>query len=182
MPDKLFTVGDYDVAEMELTWEKVSALWERIQEYKTIFSDLTAGNFDNFVRLLIQPHTYWVEISSNGTLNGIIYFERMESTVEAFAHLLFFDRKPAEKVEVCNHLIDFMFDNFPLNRITAEVPQMYYGVLRLLEKLQFTREGVRRRAVLIGGRWNNIVIMGITRSEVTNVVSVGGDSDTRTDS
>lgn len=168
----LFTVDKWDVCEMRLSWEKIAILWNKLEQHKTLFSDLTRGDFDNYVRLLVQPHTYWLEIYEGDELLGIVYFDRLESGVEAYANLVLFDRKPAEKRHVIKAIMEHMFREFPLNRITGHVPDIYFATTRLLKRLGFKQEGVKREAVLMGGRWVDIVIMGILRSEVIDVVSI----------
>ena len=168
----LITVGKWDVCEMKLSWEKIAILWSKLEQHKTLFSDLTRDDFDNYVRLLVQPHTYWLEIYAGDDLLGIVYFDGLESGIEAYTHLVLFDRKPAEKLHVCKAIMEHMFREFPLNRISAYTPDIYFATIRLFKRLGFKQEGVKREAVLLGGRWVDIVTMGILRSEVTDVVSI----------
>lgn len=171
--EPLLTVNRWDVCEMQLSWDKIALLWRKLEQHKSLFSDLTRGDFDNYVRLLLQPNTYWLEIYEDDELLGIVYFDGLESNVDAHTHLVFFDRKPAEKLHVCRAIMEHMFEKFPLNRITAQVPDIYFATIRLLKRLGFSSEGVKREAVLLGGRWINTAYMGILRSEVTGVISDG---------
>ncbi len=163
----LLTVDRWDVCEMKLSWEKVGLLWRKFSEHRSLFSDLTRGDFDNYVRLLLRPYTYYLEVYEGDELKGITSFEGLQAGVDASMHAMMFDRKPAEKLPVYQAIIKHMFAEFPLNRITATPPDIYFGTIRLLKKLGFKQEGVKREAVLLGGRWVNLVNMGILRSEVT---------------
>ena len=96
---------------------------------------------------------------------GIVWFGDMDQVVDCTAHMVFFDRQPAEKLELCRTLMQWMFDQFPLHRITVTPPAIYHATIRLLEKLGFTKEGCKREAVLLGGKWNDQLIFGITRKE-----------------
>jgi len=174
-PNNLVKVsyGPWEAREMRLTWDKVSALWDMLCRHKTLFSDLTRGDVGNYVRLLIQPHTYWLEICDENDLVGIIYFDSFDEVVDIRGHMVFFDRKPAEKVELCRLVVQYMFENFAINRITVPVPALYHATARLMKKLGLTHEGTMRDKMLIGGRWHDVLIFGITRREVLDAVSTG---------
>lgn len=158
--------GDFTVEPMTLNPDKIKMIWDRLQKHKTLFSDITRGNVGVFVRSLADHQTIWFEVRNRGVLVGLIWFEGMGQIVDCVVHIVFFDRKPTSKLEVCRKLMRWMFDNYPLQRITVTPPVIYYGTIRLLNTLGFTREGCKRRAVLLGGKWNDVLIYGITREEV----------------
>lgn len=155
----------WEVRDLDLTPPKVAELWRVIQRHKTLFSDLTAGDVGNFIRCLLAPHTMWFEIRKRDVLVGLIWFGEMEYVVEANAHMAFFDRRPAEKREVCTKVVQWMFDTFPLQRITVMLPAPYTATNRLLVKMGFRFEGKKVGAVLLDKRWNDMLIFGMTRRE-----------------
>lgn len=161
----LFMVDKWAVREMQLSPKKIEALWEILQKYKTLFSDLTRADSSNFVQVLATPHTMWFEVIEYDAIVGIIWFGDLYQVVDCTAHVVFLDRQPSEKVEVCRVLMKWMFDNFPLHRITVTPPAIYHATIRLLEKLGFEKEGCKREAILLGGKWNDQMIYGITRNE-----------------
>lgn len=165
-PKTLFTVDRWVVRELVLTWPKVTQLWNDMQAYKTLFSDLTRGDFNNFLRLVTQPNTVWFEVMEGEKTIGVLWLSDLELMIDANAHMVFFDRKPQEKVGVCKELIRWAFSNIPLQRISVELPIIYYATIRLVEKLGFKYEGTRRRSVLIGG-WKDVKMFGILREEVS---------------
>lgn len=165
MPN-IITDGDLSVEPMVLTPDKIKLIWQRLQRHKTLFSDLTRGDVGVFVRSLTDQGSLWFEVREHGVIVGLVWFENMSQVTECTAHLVFLDRKPASKIGVCKQIIKWMFDNYPLQRITVTPPVIYHGTVRLLKTLGFTREGCKRRAVLLGGKWNDVLIYGITREEV----------------
>lgn len=166
MASTIAVVGKWEIGEMDLTWSKVLILWERLQQFKTLFSDLTRKDFANWLNTLSQPNSMWFEVREIGTQDivGIIWFGGLSSIIEAEGHMVFFDRKPMEKLAVSRELVSWMFRSFPLRRITVELPEIYHGTMRLLERLDFSREGCKREAVLLGGKWLGMRIYGLTRS------------------
>ncbi len=162
----ILSVEKWQVREMELTQEKVKALWELLQRYPSLFSDLTKGDQKSFVSTLLVPDSVWLEIVDYDVPVGIVWFGELNQVIDTNAHLVFFDRRPAEKLELCKEIVRWMFLNFPLQRITASPPVIYMATTRLLNKMGFTREGTKRKAALIGGKWVDMAIYGITREEV----------------
>jgi RimJ/RimL family protein N-acetyltransferase len=165
--DVLFEVDKWQVRELSgLSPDKVDALWQMLQKHKTLFSDVTAGNKENFVQALIAPNTMWFEVREEGVLVGVIWFGQMYEVTDCLAHMVFFDRRPAEKLEVSREMMRWMFKSFPIHRITVMPPVIYYAVIRLLEKLGMRQEGRKRESVLLGGKWVDQLIFGILRTEV----------------
>lgn len=161
----IFMEDKWAVREMELTPYKLDALWNMLQRYKTLFSDFTRADPANFINVISAPHTMWFEIVEYDAVVGIVWFGELHQMVDCTAHMVFFDRAPAEKINVCRTLMQWMFDNFPLRRMTVTPPEIYHATSRLLLKLGFTLEGRKREAFLIGGKWNDQLIYGITRQE-----------------
>ena len=151
---------------MELGWPKIVRLWDKVKEHKTLFSDLTRDNFVNFVGYLTQAQSIWLEIYQDGELIGIVCFTGMQSIVDIEVHMVVFDRRPAEKLPIMKEIVRYMFKNFPINRITAHTPVIFYATIRLLKKLGFTEEGCKRQAMCISDRWFDVTMHGITREEV----------------
>lgn len=164
--NELFTVDRWTVRELELTQEKTLAVWQMLQRYKTLFSDLTRGKPSEFVQALTNPNNLWFEVIEYDVIIGIIWFSDLSQITDCTAHMVFFDRKPTEKAEVCREMIRWMFNNFPLNRITVTPPAMYHATIRLLKRLGMKYEGCKRQSVLIGGKWNDQHFYGILRSEI----------------
>jgi len=166
MMEPLLVVDRWTIYELELTREKITALWNLLQKYRTLFSDITYQDAGNFVQAVTANDSLWFEVREHDAIVGIIWFGDIHQVVDCTVHVVFFDRKPAEKIEVCRAVMRWMFKNFPIHRITVTPPTIYLATVRLLERLGFTREGTKREAVLMGGQWNDQAIYGITRTEV----------------
>lgn len=165
---------------MVLSWEKVEELWKLMERHKSLFSDLTRGDVRNFINVLMQKDTAWFEIwetympggpSSDVNvftplpLVGIVWLMGLEATVDANVHMVFFDRKPREKKAVIIALMKWVFDHYPMHRVTAEVPDFFNAQHRFIKDLGLVREGIKRQAVLSAGKWHDLVIYGLLRSE-----------------
>lgn len=144
---------------------RLKGMWMLLQRFPTLFSDLTRGDFDNFVASVTAEGTLMLEVREGHVPVGYIKVQDLQQEIDCNAHVVFFDRKPAEKAQLCKLVTKWLFDNFPLRRITAEVPDIYTHTIRLAEKIGFRREGMRRKAVCIGGQWRNVMLFGLLREE-----------------
>lgn len=159
------TVDQWVIQDLTLTPEKAKAIWDILQRHATLFSDLTRGDPRNFLRAVTADHTLWFEVRQHDTLVGIIWFSDLHLLTDVSAHMAFFDRMTFEKLPVCKAIIKWMFQNFPIHRMTVTPPDLYTATIRLLRRLGFTHEGTKREAVLLSGKWRDQMIFGITRTE-----------------
>ena len=165
----ILSVERWQVKEMVLSWGKVAALWELMGRFTTLFSDLTRGDFQNFFNVLTQQRTLWFEIWEGEDLVGMLWLTDMDLTVDASAHMAFFDRKPAEKKAVVAALIRWVFERYPFHRMSVSVPRMYHATHRLVEGLGFRREGTKQEAVMIHGKWDDLKLYGLLRAQLEEV-------------
>ena len=162
----LVECGRFTVRDLSLSWEKVALLWAMISKFRTLFSDLTRGDVDNFLRFITDTDSVWLEIYDDENLNGIVCLTNLQKVIDTDAHVIFFDREVSNKVDVCKAVVRWSFDTLPLQRMSVDVPVIYHRTIRLVRGIGFKFEGERRRAVLIGGHWLNVLQFGITRAEV----------------
>jgi ribosomal-protein-alanine N-acetyltransferase len=62
-------------------------------------------------------------------------------------------------------LVDFLFDELPINRVFLLVFEHNARGIRSYQKIGFQIEGTMREAAFRGGKFFNVVAMGILRSE-----------------
>ena len=174
----IISFDEWEVKELMLTWEKVDALWEVVKQFRSIFSDITRDDKANFNRLLTSPEVYWLEAYKAGELKVLMYVQGLENGIDAAGHMVSLDRETQDKTRLVREIAKYLFANFPINRLTAPTARMYFATCRLLQRAGFTEEGVKRQAFLLGGRWHDIVIYGLLRSEVSNELPTRQDKDT----
>lgn len=167
--DSVLKSGKYTVSTLPLTWPRVFMLWDKLKRFRTLFSDLTQGDLKNFVAYLLDKDTMWLEITEEGRLVGIVVLEGLSKVIDAEAHVLFMDRELMNKVPVCKAIIKWIFSMLPLQRLTVQIPTIYMGPVRLVNELGFRKEGKKRQAVLISGKWVDVFILGLTRPEASRL-------------
>lgn len=151
-----------------MTLDKIRWLWSETGRYRTLFNDLTRGDVNNFYTVMTLPDSFWLDIlDDQDHLVGMIYWTDLAQMIDANAHMMFFDRKPAEKVELCKAVAKWFFSYFPqCNRMTATLPEIYHVTIRLTRKIGFIEEGRKRKSQLMGGRFIDEVILGLLASEI----------------
>ena len=162
---------------MSMTWPKLHLLWEQLKEFKTLFSDLTKGDLDNFLRYVAHPTTMWLEIweemrpREQPEFIGLFMCENLHQIVDIDAHVLFFDRDVSGRTSVCKAIAAWLFDTLPIQRITVQPSQLAHAAIRLVRNIGFKQEGKKREALLLGGRWVDVYIFGLTRQEAAHALS-----------
>lgn len=154
------------VQDLTLSPEKLKQVWKMLRRQRTLFSDLTANDTANFVATVTSSNSMWFEVRENGVVVGIIWFGDLHLVTDCLAHMVFFDRNILEKKEVCVETMKWMFHNFPLERMSVNPPMLYKKTIHFLKVVGFKQEGLKRRSSLIGGRWWDQAMFGITRNEV----------------
>lgn len=152
--------------DLALSPEKFEAVWELLSRHKTLFSDITRGDEDNFIFTVLQRNSFWFEVVEYDTVVGIIWFGDLHQIVDCSAHMVFFDRRPAEKIHITKKVVQWMFNNTAIHRVSVPIPSIYHSTIRLLGRMGFKHEGTKREALLLGGNWVGQCIYGITRPEV----------------
>lgn len=156
------------VHEMQFNREKLKWLWNQSKQYSTLYTDLTRGDEQSFVNLVTSPDTYWMEVmdQANDEIIGLLYLTEIDPAVDCKIHSMFFDRRPAEKVDLCRDALKHVADKFYFHRMTAAIPSIYHATRRLVEKLGFVQEGERQEVYLMGGKWVNELVFGLLTSEI----------------
>ena len=67
--------------------------------------------------------------------------------------------------EAVELLINYLFDGYPCERLTAFTDIENVPSQKVLEKLGFQREGILRRVTFRDGRWCDMAMYGLIRSE-----------------
>lgn len=168
--------GKFTVKHMSMTWPKLRLMWEQLQQFRTLFSDLTKGDLDNFLRYVGQETTLWLEIweekqAKNPELIGLFMCENLHHIVDIDAHVLFFDRDVSGRTSVCKAIASWLFATLPIQRITVQPSQLAYAAIRLVRNMGFKQEGKKRQALLLGGKWVDVYIFGLTRQEAAHALS-----------
>lgn len=161
--------GIWEVSEMCMDMQKAQWLWSQMQQFRTLFTDLTRGSVENLANIILSPDSFWMEVTNKETKEvvGIFYVTDIRLVTDASVHIILFDRKPAEKSMVCRLALEWLFQKFPFERLSAYVPEIYHATIRLAKAIGFKEEGRRRHAYLMGNKWVNETILGILRSEAT---------------
>lgn len=148
---------------MALTVESMQWLWAEMSKFRTLFSDLTAGDQENFINVLTAPHSFWLEVRELDKRVGVMYITELARVIDADVHLVFFDRKLVDKTELCRKMIGWVFTEFPaLQRMSAVIPSIYHTTIRLSLRLGFKAEGLKRKSMLIGGKLVDEYMLGLT--------------------
>lgn len=166
LDDSVVTVDEWKVYELRLTKEKTQWLWAQIKRFPTLFADNTVDDEENLWRLVSSQNSYWLEVKHEGATQGVLYANSIQPGVDAEVHVIFFDRKVKDKVEICKAVVKHLIKLFHLHRISTNIPRIYFSTVALAKGVGFVKEGVRLEVYPIGGRWVDEIVMGLLASKV----------------
>lgn len=154
-----------------LTPQKISDLWRESSKHEVLFSDYTAGKVEPFLSMFFNPGSIWMEIFREETETpvGVAYITGVIPKFDAKGHFAFWDSVAKGREPLIWGIMEWLFDRFELNRISAETPPYQSGVIRFIKRLGFQEEGTRRGAVIHKGRWMPLVEFGILREEFDSI-------------
>lgn len=165
--DCILEYDRWKVVELVLTLEKTKWLWDEMCRYRTLFSDFTRGDAGNFFDLVNSPNSLWLEVLEGDRTVGILYCTGLLNVIDPEVHIMFFDRKPAEKAALCKEICRWFFREFPgAVRMTATLPIIYHATIRLAERIGFKKEGQKRKSQLMGGKYVDEIILGLLYEEL----------------
>lgn len=171
-PDSSVLVQEdgYEVRHLQLTPELVAWIWERVRTYRTLFSDLGRKDTQSFIDRLLSIDSMWFQVTKDQELVGIMFASEFRDMSDCDAHFFFFDKKPKSKIKMVRAFLRWIFTEMPtLSRVSVRVPEIYFSTKRLVTHIGFKEEGIKRRAMLIGGRWHNVTLFGLLREEMLDV-------------
>ena len=77
----------------------------------------------------------------------------------------------AKAREICRMFKDYLYNNYPIKKLIAEVPQCGYGVIKLLKDIGFKHEGTMKDATIYNDKNGNpkfydALIYSLTREDI----------------
>jgi RimJ/RimL family protein N-acetyltransferase len=173
--DNVILFDRWEIKELPYDVMHLAALWLKLKEFPTLFSDSTRGDIQNWISMIRDDSWVWYEVMEKEKLVGIIYFQLVDD--KADIHIAFFDRKPAEKKELVKFFCKFLFDGLPqLHKITAAIPSIYFATWRLAKAVGFKWEGTLREDAVFEGRRIDVNLYGLLRNEAYGLPEESGQS------
>jgi len=163
----------YHFRAFDLTLTTGNALWDRYVAHD-VFSDDGPQDREQFWATIVRQRPLLFELVTTESREqvAIITLDHIYTSWETGApismrfHAATWDAKAAPRRELTKQFIAWLFLQFGLHRMDAEVPATHGGACRNLERLGFTAEGEMRKAVRYSGKWINQRKFGILREEV----------------
>lgn len=116
-----------------------------------------------------SPRPEWAILDEQGRLIGVIRLWRISEKNRSAMLTIFIGEHShwgrgygSDSLRLC---LREAFGPMDLHRVELHVFEFNQRAIRSYEKVGFIREGVRRQALVRGGRFFDILIMGITREE-----------------
>lgn len=160
---KLYTLSVY-----QPTVQSVDFLWREAAKYEFLFSDATLGDPERFVQYLLSPGVMIFLVSCEEEPVGILYADQVREGIDARVHYLFWDRHPKGRQRLLLTAMRWFLDTFELHRFNMEIPVYAFAALRRMKKMGIRIEGRRRQGIFFRGKWQDLLLFGVTRSELSD--------------
>lgn len=148
---------------LALTNEKVMSLWKKFQDFPKIFDDITKGDFNSYLRVLLDRRSLVYEL---GNEVGIAAATEVVPGINANFHLVMLDRKLAGRESLIMWVIRDIFDKLALRRLTVAFPHDRATTKKLYERLGFRREGRLRSFFPYENELKDLLVYGILKEEL----------------
>lgn len=137
-------------------------LWNKIKTQDYAFDDTTKDNHQIFLQQLFAPNTEAYEYGDA----GFLLITGITPPVSALIHFVSWeDIEPAEILEVKRAVLNRLFTELKLMRVTAAIPSFNKQAIRLAMITGFRYEGELRKAFLSNGTYYNLHLYGLLRDE-----------------
>lgn len=157
----------WTVQILKLRNEQAYAVWLMLQQHPSLFTDDTSREFTDWLRVLDKPEMVWLGVYERNVLVGLIYLDFSPGQGNVEVHLMFFDRKPAEKAEMIRALIPIALEAFPkIKRLFTTVPTIYRHTWKLAKRIGMHWVGTEHSAVSIAGQRRDVYTFELLREEV----------------
>ncbi len=155
-----------------LTPQKIQELWIEFSQHDSLFSDYTEGKVEPFLDVLFDPRAIVAEIYNitDEVPSGSILLNKIIPHFDGMAHMTQWDSNVRRKDPLFHEMMRLWMDEFDLHRLSVEVPYHQRGVIRMIERLGFQKEGTRREGSVHKGKWIDLAMFGILRSELRDLM------------
>ncbi|MHA1296088.1 MAG: GNAT family N-acetyltransferase [Promethearchaeota archaeon] len=142
-----------------------------ITEFLTIIPPLTCEQEQKWYEEMYSDDArinFSIDLNETGELIGTCGFNI--NRIYKYAHLgiILGEKKYWNKgygTKCLKLLINHIFSNYEFERIELDVFEYNLRAIRCYEKVGFVKEGIKRNAIFKKGKYQNIVMMSILRSE-----------------
>jgi len=139
------------------SFDMLRMLWEKIQEFDTLFDDFYEKDFSRFVDAFVKQDAAgnYVATGLFWTVDdvGIFRLTEMMPLQSAHAHFLFWDKRFRGREGLIRASLKHAFDKYKFHRIKVEVPLYAQKTLVAVERIGFKKEGRMREVVKYKGDW-----------------------------
>lgn len=156
-----------------LSRDKLTDLYNRLKQFKVLFTDITQGDSEAFIKTFIDIRVDGSEVvvTPKGLLFeiddvGIVFLSEIAVGLNADIHINFWDRRMKGREELVREIARFAVHNFDLHRLSTSIPAYARPALARIKKYGFKEEGVIRESVLYDGQLHDVHLFGILASEV----------------
>lgn len=142
------------------TRERIAQLWAQLADFGALRHQMGMGTADEFLAALQDRHTLLFEDG-----DAMVIARDVVPRQDASVYFLACDHSLAGKEPRFHDALGYLFSVLGLQRVTAYTPDDMVVLVKLVGRLGFQWEGVKRRGWVWGEQVGDVHINGLLREE-----------------
>jgi RimJ/RimL family protein N-acetyltransferase len=158
------------------TKENIFTFWEQASKYPYIFGMKNNGSIEDFLNIFFSEddrgfwrteHLFYVV----DDFVGVLALTNIYYPYDALMHFTFFDGRLRGRETIIRGMIEYVFDKYKFNRLSAEIPCVVRDEKSSLPKFVSERvglilEGKKRKAMEFKDSLCDVLMYGITQEDI----------------
>jgi RimJ/RimL family protein N-acetyltransferase len=160
------------VRPTELSLERLRFIWDKLKDFKVLFNDHVAGDFQAFINhFIVQVDGEYTAAGLMWDVDdvGMFFLNEIRPAISGTAHFTFWDKRTKGREDLCRDMIRYVFDTYKFVRIETRVPLYAKSALAATERIGFIQEGRLRDSVLYEGKWFDVNVYSILPRDLDEI-------------
>ena len=102
---------------------------------------------------------------------GMLLLNEIRPEISATAHFTFWDEKFRGRKELCQAMLEYVFETYKFQRIEVRIPLYAKSAMAATERIGFIQEGRMRSRALYEGKWFDVNIYSMIPSDLEEIPS-----------
>lgn len=142
-----------------LTPETLKGLWSKVSPHDILFTDFNRGDFIGFSQEYGNSSVFYHP-------NGVVRIRGVVPGMQAELHGVSFRGGLSRYRDDFLRLQEWIFTNFPIERLEAFVPSQCRSVRRFLKEAGWSEEGIMRKRRLLKGTLLDMAMLSILKEDI----------------
>jgi hypothetical protein len=121
-----------------------------------------------FLDVILDPRAVVMELydEDEGVPSGLLMMNKIIPNFDAEVHFAQWNGNTRNKEPIYHGMLRLLVEEFNLRRVSTMIPFSHRGLERMMKRLGFQQEGVKRKGNIFEGEWVDLALYGILKEEI----------------